>query len=99
MMQPRAAQLGRVVRMTARPQFFCRRKFRGASTIDLHYLVVGIRRDGTRDARYRNLSLQTAEQVRMAMVQAGLYRQVVIEDQSLLRLSATQQLATRRPAV
>jgi hypothetical protein len=52
---------------------------------DLHYRVVGIRRDGTRDARYGNLSLQTAEQVRFAMVQAQLYREVVVEDQSLVR--------------
>ena len=47
----------------------------------MHYRVVGIHSDGTRDARYRNLSLLTAEQVKVAMIQAQLYRQVVVEDQ------------------
>jgi hypothetical protein len=54
---------------------------------NLHYRVVGIRRDGTRDARYRNLSFQTAELVRNAMIQAQFYRQVIVEDQSVRRRS------------
>jgi hypothetical protein len=49
----------------------------------LHYRVVGIRRDGTRDARYCNLSPLTAEQVKAAMIQAQMYRQVVVEDQGI----------------
>jgi hypothetical protein len=48
---------------------------------EMHYRVVGIRHDGTRDARYRNLSALTAEQVKLAMIQAQLYQQVVVEDQ------------------
>jgi hypothetical protein len=63
---------------------------------DLHYRVVGIRRDGTRDARYRNLSLLTAEQVRYAMVQARVYEQVVVEDQSLWGHSARNASAAGR---
>jgi hypothetical protein len=51
----------------------------------MHYRVVGIHSDGTRDPRYRNLSLLTAEQVKVAMIQAQLYRQVVVEDQSASR--------------
>jgi hypothetical protein len=48
---------------------------------ELHYRVVGIHSNGTRDDRYRNLSFLTAEQVKVAMIRAQLYRQVVIEDQ------------------
>jgi hypothetical protein len=58
---------------------------------DLCYRVVGIRRDGTRDARYRNLSLLTAEQVRAAMIQARLYEQVVVETQSARNGSAAHR--------
>ena len=45
---------------------------------DLNYRVVGIRRDGTRDERYWNLSLLTAEQVRTAMLIAKEYQAVVV---------------------
>jgi hypothetical protein len=50
---------------------------------DLNYRVVGIRRDGTRDERYWNLSLLTAQQVRTAMLIAQEYQAVVVEDQGV----------------
>jgi len=52
----------------------------------LHYRVVGIKKDGTRDPRYRNLSWLTAEQVQRAMLLARLYADVVIEDQLVVTL-------------
>ena len=52
----------------------------------LHYRVVGIKKDGTRDPRYRNLSWLTAEQVQRAMLLARLYADVVIEDQLAVTL-------------
>jgi hypothetical protein len=66
---------------------------------DLCFRVVGIRRDGTRDARYPNLSLLTAEQVKAAMIQARLYEQVVIEKQVAQRQSARFVGPTLRPAI
>jgi len=62
----------------------------------LHYRVVGIRPDGTRDPRYRNLSFETAERVRHAMIQARVYDLVVIEDQHERRRPNRQE--TRRRA-
>jgi hypothetical protein len=50
---------------------------------DLNYRVVGIRRDGTRDERYWNLSLLTAEQVKTAMLISQEYQAVVVEDQGV----------------
>ena len=47
----------------------------------LHYRVVGVNADGTRDPRYCDLSFRTAEWVRHAMLQARAYERVVIEDQ------------------
>jgi hypothetical protein len=61
----------------------------------LHYRVVGIRSDGTRDPRYRNLSWETAERVRYAMIQARVYDLVVIEDQHERR-KPNRQEARRR---
>jgi len=46
----------------------------------LRYRVVGIRADGSRDARYSNLSWMTADQVKIAMARSGFYDCVVIED-------------------
>ena len=54
----------------------------------LRYQVVGIRGDGSRDVRYRNLSWQTAEQVKVAMIVSLSYDQVVIEDQLVRKLPA-----------
>ena len=48
--------------------------------LGLRYRVVGIRADGSRDARYSNLSWLTAEEVRIAMARSGFYDCVVIED-------------------
>ena len=52
----------------------------------LHYRVVGIKKDGTRDPRYRNLSWLTAEQVQRAMLLSRLYADVVVEDQLAVTL-------------
>ena len=48
-----------------------------------HYRVVGIRRNETRRVvLYKNLSWETAEQVRNAMIHSRMYQDVVIEDQT-----------------
>jgi hypothetical protein len=61
----------------------------------LHYRVVGVKADGSRDRRYRNLSFETAERVRYAMIQARVYDLVVIEDQRA-RSPAARQESKRR---
>jgi len=53
-----------------------------AEMTERRYRVVGIRADGSRDARYRNLSRETAHQVRHAVVVSCIYRRVVVEDQN-----------------
>jgi hypothetical protein len=61
----------------------------------LHYRVVGIKANGTRDPRYRNLSWETAERVRYAMMQAHVYHHVVIEDQRETKQPNRQQARRR----
>ena len=56
----------------------------------LHYRVVGIRRDGSRDSRYRNLSLVTAECVQYAMEKTRFYVRVEIEDQRYRKQAKTK---------
>jgi hypothetical protein len=52
------------------------------------FRVGGIRANESRDARYSNLSWETAQQDRYATIQAGLYQQVVIEHQLERKRSA-----------
>lgn len=46
-----------------------------------HFRVVGVSDDGTRDVRYKNLSLETAERVLIGIVISRKYRDVFVEDQ------------------
>jgi hypothetical protein len=47
----------------------------------LRYRVVGIRANASRDVRFENLSLETAEMVLDAMIISKFYRSIVVEDQ------------------
>ena len=58
----------------------------------LRYRVVGIRADGSRDARYSNLSWQTAEEVKIAMTRSGFYHGVIVEDQADFKVTPAPAL-------
>jgi hypothetical protein len=48
---------------------------------DLRYRVVGFRANDTRDVRFENLSLETAEMVKCALIVSRFYSRILIEDQ------------------
>jgi len=64
----------------------------------LRYRVVGIRDDGSRDARYSNLSWLTAEEVRIAMARSGFYHCVIVEDQADFKVTPAPAVLARAPS-
>jgi hypothetical protein len=49
---------------------------------DLRFRVVGFRAKDSRDVRFENLSFETAEMVKSALIVSRFYSRIVIEDQA-----------------